>query len=513
MSRRLSLVVSLILPLLAAHVAAAASVCDPGSPAAAAPDSPFRTDAPGALRDDERGRILSLEDGRYEDRDGSFVDRRESSPERARLTNAQTVKLLCPPGGEKGESAPRRLEAPKNLPNPRAAGILDFDGAAQRRAGAAATPSGGMAGLSLHAAGAEAAPQLLQAVLSRVKFADDADPRAAAALDRAMRDVLRTPTGQEAAEDFVALNASAEVRFEKLDGTLITINGRKMLSGVHGESRSPDGRAVVVLNRLSLDADQELTSREMAATLAHELFGHALEDQRAVHADFPISALRRYRGDEANGRLIGWLVKTELGAPLSDGGMWSYMQNPERFHSRLALIDPYYAQTFSPAEMADPLPVLRARLEAVRGRRGRLDEDAIDSRKWRIVIKHFVENHGMARSRFSSMSEDIDNFLERERAGLRTASDEVETAIQERIAHLGTPQGREQLRQLSAASRSAHLDSIEKRLARYRTRLGMETRGRKPEALVPPPPDQIDYEGLEKLYQDDLRDNPRHWGL
>lgn len=511
MSRRPRLAVCVILPFLAASLAAAASVCELDSPAAAAPDAPFRTDT---LRAEERSLLFSLDDGRYQERNGFLADRRETSAERGILTNAQTARLLCPPRGDiKKETSLGRLAAPKALPAPAAAGTLDFDGAAQRRAGVESTPSGRVAAMSLHAADAEADPHLLQAVLSRVKLAGGTDPRASAALDRAMRNVLRTPTGKEAAEDFVALNASAEVRFDKLDGTLISANGRKVVSGILGEAWSEENGSVVVLNRLFLDADPDLSAREMAGTLAHELFGHSLEGQRAARANFPRTALNRYRGDEANGRLIGWLVRSELGAPLSDGGMWNYLKDPERFHGRLALVDPYYAQTFSASEMSDPLPVLRARLEETLRRRGRMDDNAVDARKWRIVIKHFVEIHGMESRRFSSISEDIDNFLERERAGLRKDSEEVEEALRERIDFYDSPEGREQLDQISRASRSEYLRSFEGRLSRYRTRLGMQTRGRKPEALVPPPPDQIDDDGLKKLYDDDVRDNPRHWGL
>ncbi|OGR96049.1 MAG: hypothetical protein A2V88_13395 [Elusimicrobia bacterium RBG_16_66_12] len=342
-----------------------------------------------------------------------------------------------------------------------------------------------------------------------MKLKEDADPRAAAVLRRALSDVLRTPTGQEVAADFVAQNASAEVRFDKLDGTLISVNGRKVVSGIRGEARNG---SVVAINRLFLDADPELASREMAGTLAHELFGHILEEQRAKNADFPLAALHRYRGDEANGRLIGWLVRTELGAPLSDGGMWGYLKDPEAFHKSLALIDPYYALTFGPDGLADPVPVLRARLEQSRRRRESMDETDIDMRKWRFVIEHFVAEHKMERRRFASVGEDSDNFLE-EYSSIKREAGEVEEDIRKRIEFYGTPEGREALRKLSEASRSEHLRAFERRLERYRTRLAMETRGRKREALVPPPPDQIDFDALEKLYQDDVRDNPRHWGL
>ncbi len=505
MSRRLTLTVCAVLQLMAVGRASSSAICDPG--ASPAPDIPFESESPGALLPTERQRLFSLDGGRYEPRDGRVADRRESRL----LTNAQAARLLCPPRDARAETSPSRLTEPKALTLPHAVGGLEFDGAVPRPPGADAPVASNGSGMPPLAAGTDD-PNLLRDVLSRVRLREDSDPRAASALQRALRDILRTPTGREVAEDFVAERASAEVRFEALDGTLISINGRRVVSGMLGQARSDEGRHVVALNRLYLDADPEIASREMAATLAHELFGHVLEHRRATQADFPLDVLNRYRGDEANGRLIGWLVQTELGAPLSDRGMWAYLKSPERYHQRLALIAPYYAQTFSAAEMANPLPSLRARLADVRDDRS-LDDDAIALRKWRIVIEHLVAGHGMERRRFSSVSEDIENFLEHERALQNKASDEVEEAIQRRIDSLDSPQGREPLRRLSRSSRSEYLGSFESRLARYRTRLDMETRGRQLEPLTPPPPDQIGYKELEKLYQDDLRDNPRHWGL
>ena len=105
MSRRLSLAVSLILPLLAAHVAAAAGVCDPGSPAAAAPDAPFQADAPGALGAEERARLLSLDGGRYEERDGFLADRRAASPGSAVSPPPDSSAASSSPMPKEGSSA------------------------------------------------------------------------------------------------------------------------------------------------------------------------------------------------------------------------------------------------------------------------------------------------------------------------------------------------------------------------------------------------------------------------
>ena len=513
MSRRLRYAVCALLPLLAAGFAAAASVCQPDPSPNRAPDAPFRTDLPDALRPEERAVLLSIEDERYEERDTLLIDRRAASAERRLLTNTQAARILCPLNGDRAAAAAARLALPQALPTAPAVGTVNFDGGALRRSDAAGPPPAAQAKRSLLAAEAEADPALLRKVLSRVRLGSDPDPRASAALESAMRDVLRTPSGREVAEDFVALNASCDVSFGRLDGALVTINGRKVLSGSLGVTQQTDGRDVVVLNRLFLEADKELSSRELAGTLAHELFGHSLEGQRAERARFPASVLDHYRGDEANGRLIGWLVMTELGAPLSDGGMWNYLDDPESFHRKLALIDPYYAGTFSSSEMTDPLPVLRARLEETRRRRKRMDDQALESRKWRIVIKHFIQIHGMEARHFATLSEDIENFLDRERADLTRSSDEVEKELQEDIDLLETSGGREHLRRLSQSSRSDYLRAFEARLSRHLARLGMETRGRKPEPLVPPLPGQIEIEDLERLYQDDVRANPRHWGL
>lgn len=407
-------------------------------------------------------------------------------------------------------AAPTSMEA--DFLTPGAIDTLDFDGGLRRPPGVEVPTSPAQSRIRPLGIRGDEEPRLFQALLSRVRLGQDPDPRAAAALQGALRDILRTETGRQAAKDFAAEEAFCVIRFENLDGALVSINGRRMVAGVLGMTRSPDGQSVVELNRLFLDADPDLASREMAATLAHEMFGHGLENQRAANENFPSWILNLYRGDEANARLIGWLVRTELGAPLSDGDMWSYLQDPERFHARSALIDPYYAQSLSPAEMGDPLPVLRARLEETLRRRESLNADAVKMRKWRIVIDHLVSGHGMERRRFASLSEDIENFLERELADLMKYSYVVENSLRRRIDFLDTDAGREQLNQLAQASRSEHLRSFETRISLYRARLMMETKDRKPEALTPPPPDQIDDDGLDKLYQDDLRNNPSHWG-
>ncbi|HAZ08351.1 MAG TPA: hypothetical protein DCZ01_07505 [Elusimicrobia bacterium] len=413
-----------------------------------------------------------------------------------------------------GPAAATSVEA--DLLTPGAVDALDFDGGLRRPPGVEVPTSPGQTESARPASAVTEEPRLLRALLSRVTLYRNSDPRAAAALQEALRDILRTRTGRQAAEDFVDEGASCDIRFDKLDGSLITVNGVRVVSGVLGETRSNgrslDGRSVVALNSLFLDADPPFAAQNMAETIAHEMFGHALEHQRAARDNFPAWMLNLYRGDEANARLIGWLVLSELGAPLSDGDMWSYLQDPERFHDRSALIDPYYAQSLSPAEMGDPLPVLRSRLEETRRRRERLDDEAVKMRKWRIIIEHLTAGHGMERRRFASISEDIENFLERELPRLMTYSHKVEDSLQNRIDFLDTEPGLEQLWQLSQSSRSEYLRSCEERISRYRARLGMQTQGRKPETRTPPPPDQIDEDGLETLYQDDLRDNPRHWG-
>jgi hypothetical protein len=538
MSRRPLAWILAALPLFAGGPAVAYT--PPSQPDAAepvadvSPKAPFNADAPGALLASERAWLQTTEGGRFVVARGRVSDTREPDPKKRVLTNERMEEILRRRAGERvaalrraplDEGARREassllwlrgtalspadqkfLRGAANLPRLSAPQPgVNFDGGAAH-GGVVGGPYGPGRALGGPVASAAAAddPVLLKNFMDRVEILPDSDPRSAPAIRAALGDILKTPTGREIARAFVAENAHAQVRFSKVEGSATVLeNGKRVIQASGGNTETWQDPPIVNLNRDYLDTDPDYMRMNVAATLAHEMLGHGLQAQRDKRAGLPFEINNSYRGDEANAGLIGWLVQTELGGPLDNGHMWNYLKNPEIYHRSLQTNMAYYSVSFSTAEMLDPVGTLKSRLGGVVKARARLQTSADEMKFWRKVVEHFIQEHGVPRDRFKSISDDIDGFLGH---WVKLASDnfdEIDAALKAKIALLESPKGAELLKAYKAAAGSAVLAEDEARLARYRARLAKLTEGRHPEESVPPVPGMITWDELGKMWEND----------
>lgn len=206
-------------------------------------------------------------------------------------------------------------------------------------------------------------PALMAAMRERLGWPGPASASAEQrALDAALARLLATPTGEALGRQFVAEGHRATVEFADLPGELVEYEGKLELVG---ETATTNGRAWpprVSLNRLYLREDSSLRDVDLSATLAHELFGHAMEAQRASRAGVPFHVFSFYAGDELNGRLIGWLVRLELGAALADEAMELHLRDPAAYVRRSYAQSSTYAVALTRQEMRDPLRAVRERI-------------------------------------------------------------------------------------------------------------------------------------------------------
>ncbi|PIR15373.1 MAG: hypothetical protein COV48_14745, partial [Elusimicrobia bacterium CG11_big_fil_rev_8_21_14_0_20_64_6] len=314
--------------LLAGTLASSCPDCDqpPASEPISnpAPQSVFEAAAPGALLPEEREWLLTLEDGRYASVNGRLSDREAPAPAQHLLTNSAAWTLLGRRASERtavlralakkgdlseearGEAVAlfwvrgtlvspedrdflRLITQPKSKPEPGVggfqAGLLGTEGAVAP--GNTADPKAQAAGL-------------LKSLRASLDITVGTDPREAAAMNEALENLIKTPTGRELALEFVASGARAKLEFGKVENSATVIsNGRRILRASGGHTETFKKPPVVVLNQDYLDTDPDFRRVNMTATLGHELFGHALEIQRAEKAGVSHMSVYYYRGDEA----------------------------------------------------------------------------------------------------------------------------------------------------------------------------------------------------------------------
>lgn len=478
--------------------------------ASAGPDDLFDVRAPGALQPGQKEIILALENGRYILQDGHFRDERAADPSLALLTNARVSELLAgPPAGGRpdaavptaGDAAYQRAlsRVPKGSP-----AHLNFDGGAARAGDIRGPPAGA-------GAAAPADPAVLQAqFLSRLVFKGSKEERAA--LGEAVSLIIKSKTGRGLAAKFVKERGSAEVKLE-------TINNA-------GETDTDEDPPVVTLSREYLGKDPDHSRVLMAGTLAHELFGHAFEAQRAKKAGFPALGLYHYRGDEVGSRLIDWMVQTELTGKVSDDEPSLYLENPEAFHRRLLTADPYYITTLSPAEMKDPVAALRGRRKRLADDAAKTEIDIKDMGDWRPIIAHFVGVlHRVAKARFAPAEKELDDYF-KWASGHRKKLAACKETLEGKIKLWSSPAGAKEKKVLRTASDSAYMKDLEAVLAaragELRRLRADVRRGRAPasEIVIEMPPlviggkspaePSIDLDELGRMSATDRKNNPGH---
>lgn len=527
--------------LLAGTLASACPTCD--APAAFAPvaDPPpsavFEAAAPGALLPEERAWLLAQEDGRYAALDGRLADNKAPAPEAHLLTNSAAWTLLGRRASER-TAALRALAKDGRLPEEARGeavalfwlrGTLvspedrDFLRAAtlpkgKPEAGAggfASSPEDGEAGAAAEGAQAAAAAadqrDLLRELRASLDISPGSDPRAAAAMNEALESLLKTPTGRELAREFTASGARAKLEFGDVpNSTTVMMNGRRILQASGGHTQIGADPPVVTLNKHYLDTDPDFRRVNMAATLGHELFGHGFEIQRAKKAGLSVQTMLYYRGDEAGSGLVGWLVQAELGGALSNGHMWNYLADPERYHSALKTNLPYYSTTLSLAEMRAPVATLESRVGRVAKDRESSRAHAAGMVAWRGVIEHFVTIHGVDADGFSNLTEDIATAVVSNNSRQKTL-DGIESRLTTHIASWKSPASAPTLKTLAAAAGSPYMLQAEGRLTARAARLRGLVAGRSAEPVVPPVPGKLTWADLHRMQDRDKKDHPEHW--
>lgn len=479
--------------------------------ASAGPGDLFDASAPNAFQPGQKEAILALENGRYTIAGGRVLDAKTP------LTNAKVAELLA--GPSVGAARPDAAAAPdgaadaayqramSRVPKGPAAD-LNFDGGSARSGGVRGPPGGGKAA----PAGPPDASVLQARFVSRLQFQGSKEERAAMSESVAL--ILKTKTGRELAAKFVKDGATAVVKVETMDNA--------------GETDTEKTPPVVGLSRAYMKKDDPDHSRVlMAGTLAHELFGHAYETQRARKAGFPQLGLYHYRGDEIGSRLIDWLVQTELTGKVADADPKPYLDNPEAYHRGLQTADPYYITTMSRAEMKEPAAALSARRKRLAAATAKTDADIKDMKGWPPIIAHFVGAlHKIAKARFAPAQKELDEYFEWADA-YRLKLVRSKEALESKISLWSSRAGAEERKTLRAAAESAYLKDIEEtvaRRARELRELRAEVRSgrRKPasEGVIEMPPlviggeapagPPIDLEEVGRMRDADMKKNPGH---
>ncbi|MDO8756659.1 MAG: hypothetical protein Q7J64_01495 [Elusimicrobiota bacterium] len=491
--------------------------------ASAGPDDYFDAGRAGALKPGQKEFLLKLENGRYALKDGRILDTRSASA----LTNARVAELLrgapagAGPGGVDpaaalGEAATRRALARLSPPKP---AQMNFDGGVARSGGVLGPQGNVGAGAVGNATAAD--PAILQSqLLQRLVFTGK--PAEKAALAESIATILKSEIGRELAAKFVAERARAEIKLATIEHSKAVVRaGKKILTGTTGMTQTHRHPPLVTISRAFLETDPEYRRLAMAGTLAHELFGHAFEEQRAKKAGLSHDAHFYYRGDEAGGRLIDWTIQTELAGKTDDGDSSKYLEDVEGYYAELVTTDQYYAITLSRAEMKNPSATLKGRRAAVAAATAR---NLHAMKEWRPIIEHFVKDHGVSRERLKPAEDELTAYFVW--ADIHAAKlVEIRKAIESRIKFWGTPEGAKKEKEIIAAADDPYLKRFEATLAartkNLRRLLAKPAGGlipvsdgsvmTLPTLVIRAPAEFLDLDALGVLYREDLKANPRHW--
>lgn len=355
-------------------------------------------------------------------------------------------------------------------------------------------------------ASAPASPtQLYERILPLLDLQGEPDDAARQALNESLWWVLHTDSGRDAAVWFLQAGASARLRMLPTGAVNAMFHGRPVIVGRHGYAQVGEERPTVVLSKEFLGIPENYRRREMAAVLAHELFGHVTEAFRMRRGGLHPRAANHYMGDELNARLLEWCVYVELRGPAANREMFFHLRDP-RAHAWNMGLTRSYADLFTAAELASPVAVARERLRAIEGTEREDQDHRVEALRWLLVIRHQVEVHGVDPARFADLSESFDhaagnghNMRRRDAEG--TAATLRSLIQQLERGDLGAI--------LAEAARSRYVQSLEAQIAMLRTRLGLYVDGRGYEREVRRD-GQIRLDELKRMHEEDLRNNPDH---
>jgi hypothetical protein len=288
-------------------------------------------------------------------------------------------------------------------------------------------------------------------ILKRVTFEDSQDPTRQRHLADAVARLLQSPTAVRLVQDFDRMQAAAHVAFGPINGTRrIRADGRPTFHGPRAYTNVVGGQSLIILNQEFLQSDEETRDTDMAAALAHELLGHGLWYQRAAKHRM-LDAAHVHDLNELNARLIGWIVEMEVSARLGDREAWTFLRDPDGYLAALKLRNPFYALTYSSADMRAPLAALSQRLDQAKARIDELGTHLKRHRSWNHVISHFILVHGMNAGDFNALRlymAETDQWIEEEIEQAKAA----QLAIQKAAEHLASEADSSSLRYLASAA-------------------------------------------------------------
>jgi hypothetical protein len=339
--------------------------------------------------------------------------------------------------------------------------------------------------------------------------------------------LLQTNTGRRLASEFVAEGAHADLVMGSFAGSRTAVeDGKRVLQATAGKTATDRDPPRVMINKDFLDTDPEYRRASLAGTVAHELFGHALESQRVRKEGVPLAAQYFYRGDELGSEMIDWTIQTELNGKVADGDPAPFLSDPEGYYRSLWTADSYYAVTLSPAEMKNPLAALKVRRRAVADEREKTRDGVKEMAAWRPVIRHFIQVHKIPRARLTPATAQVDDYMNW--ASAHTSKlDEIKTYLDAKIEEWSGPRGAKETAQLAASADSPYLANAEARLAaravELRRLMTAAEAARAPVekteividdvAVAAPagPPAKIDLDELQRLLAADQTEHPEHW--
>lgn len=355
-------------------------------------------------------------------------------------------------------------------------------------------------------------------MLERVRLDDRGRPDEKTALENSFLRLLETPTGRHYAEEFLAQGLTAVVRFDDFpDSQLFLIDNRKRFFAAQAYTDwRPEGYAEIRLNRHFVDGDPEIMHDILPGIIGHELLGHGLWYGRAAQLNLYL-AFHYHELNETLARLVGWSIDYELNNRFEENGAWSYLSDPNGYLSNLKLRLPYYAVTLSAAEMADTLGTLRSRLAPAKEEIERAKRNLAAQKTWLPLLDHFSAHHGIPAKRFELLRTELNDHVGRYQNEVIN-SEAVVSTLMDLIGKLEAEPERESSRYLSEASTHLFFKHLHADTVRLGAELAALTRAKPPVAArgpAPRPADQITFDELQKMYEDDLaadaKRSDKHW--
>jgi hypothetical protein len=359
---------------------------------------------------------------------------------------------------------------------------------------------------------------LLARMLERVRLDDRGRADEKKALEDSFKRLLDTPTGRRYAEEFLAEGLTAHLHFDDFpDSQLYLVDGRKKFYAAQAYTDwHQEGYAEIRLNRHYVDGDPDFMRESLPSIIGHELLGHGLWYGRAAKENLYL-AFHYHELNETLARLVGWAIDHELDGRFEEAGAWNYLSDPANYLSNLKMRLPYYAVTFGQAEMANPLATLRGRLTAAEQEVERARRNLASQKTWLPVLDHFSRDHGIPASRFDMLRKelsDLEAHYQNEVLNAESIVREV-SGLMERIAAEPDHASENYLKEASAHAFFSRLSADTARLGKALAKMAHASPPAPPRPAAPRPADQISWEELAKMYQDDVAADAqrpvKHW--